>query len=148
MTCVDFGLTASVEFTCLADEAEAPDVLVLLDANLSPLEVYGRTLIDCAVDRAIRETTSDGPVVLMSLSDSVLALSIPRELRRVSVTIDLDESYKLSEEQTLEADLFGLSGTQVEMPSRVFERLCERVERSEDMLRPLVSRLLGRCLST
>jgi hypothetical protein len=66
-----------------------PRALAVLDANLSPLEIYGRRLLDLVLDRiAAREPPH--PPALMSLSDSPLATALPGHFLRNLVLVDLD----------------------------------------------------------
>ncbi|MGS0892700.1 hypothetical protein ACVBGC_09160 [Burkholderia stagnalis] len=71
--------------------ADAPDVLAILDANLSPLDLYARPLID-AVRR--RLAGIDGETfatrVLMSVSDDTAALPVPATVESVSLHVSLD----------------------------------------------------------
>ncbi|MDR5835393.1 hypothetical protein [Caballeronia sp. LZ034LL] len=71
--------------------ADAPDALGILDANLSPLDLYARPLID-AVRR--RLAGIDGGTfatrVLMSVSDDTAALPVPATVESVSLRVSLD----------------------------------------------------------
>jgi hypothetical protein len=69
----------------------APPALAVLDANLSPVDVYARPLID-AVQRRLSVTrpSDQSTMFLMSIADSVAALPLPRALESVSLRISLD----------------------------------------------------------
>ncbi|GAB7526667.1 hypothetical protein [Paraburkholderia sp. 2C] len=71
--------------------ADAPDTLAILDANLSPLDLYARPLID-AVQR--RLAGIDGGAfatrILMSVSDDTAALPVPATVESLSLRVSLD----------------------------------------------------------
>ena len=71
--------------------AESPDVIAILDANLSPLDVYARHLVD-AVQRRLAGVVGTGSAtkMLMSVSSSVAALPIPAVVESVSLRVSLD----------------------------------------------------------
>jgi hypothetical protein len=71
----------------------APDLLTLLDANLSALDMYARPLSDLVLARLAEPTASRQLAIFLSLADGVGALPLPRTFERVSVLIDLDKRY-------------------------------------------------------
>jgi hypothetical protein len=73
--------------------AQRHSAIGLLDANLSPIDVYARPLIDCTMRfLSARHEDADSVAVLMTLSDGVAALPIPAMLKRISVSISLEDS--------------------------------------------------------
>ncbi|MGH9428922.1 MAG: hypothetical protein ACRD2L_21775, partial [Terriglobia bacterium] len=74
-----------------------PSVVVVRDANLSAMEGYLRPLSDLIVERLGRGSALSQPAVLMTLSDGVSSLPIPRRLRALVVSLDLDERFSDSE---------------------------------------------------
>jgi len=71
--------------------AEAPNALAILDANLSPLDVYARPLVDAVLRRLAgidggRFTTR----VLMSVADGTAALPLPTVAESTSLRVFLD----------------------------------------------------------
>jgi hypothetical protein len=71
--------------------AGAPDALAILDANLSPLDVYARPLVDAVLRRLAgidggRFTTR----VLMSVADGTAALPLPTVAESTSLRVSLD----------------------------------------------------------
>lgn len=73
--------------------AQGHSAIGLLDANLSPIDVYARPVIDCTMRfLSERHEGADPVAVLMTLSDGVAALPIPNMLKRVSVSISLEDS--------------------------------------------------------
>jgi hypothetical protein len=71
--------------------ADAPEALAVLDANLSPLDVYARPLIDI-VQRRLSGTVVAGNAtkILMSMSGSVAALPLPLVVESISLRVSLD----------------------------------------------------------
>ena len=71
--------------------AEAPDAVAILDANLSPLDVYARPLIDM-VQRRLSGTGGVGSAtkVLLSISGGVAALPVPLMVESISLRVSLD----------------------------------------------------------
>lgn len=70
---------------------DAPSNLAILDANLSPLDVYARPLID-AIQRRIAglgEHTHD-MLVVFSLSNGVASLPIPPVVKAIALQVSLD----------------------------------------------------------
>jgi hypothetical protein len=70
--------------------------LAILDANLSALDIYGRQLLDHVLDRITSGAPPYSPI-LLSLSDSPLAVVIPQHFYRNALIIDLDNFANESE---------------------------------------------------
>lgn len=71
--------------------ADAPDALAILDANLSPLDLYARPLLDAVLQRLAgidcrRFTTR----ILMSVADGTAALPLPAVVESISLRVSLD----------------------------------------------------------
>lgn len=88
---LECGIGVTDDSVVRAVVADAPDRVAILDANLSPLDVYGRPLID-AVQRRLSGT--GGPAsttrMLMSVSSGVAALPVPAVVESVSLRVSLD----------------------------------------------------------
>lgn len=71
--------------------ADAPHALAILDANLSPLDVYARPLIDAVLRRL---AGIDGGLfmtrVLMSVADGMASLPVPTAAESISLRVSLD----------------------------------------------------------
>lgn len=64
--------------------------IVILDANLSPPDVYARPLIDRVQRRIISPGHIRSPRIVMSLSDGVASLPLPSNIEALAVRIPLD----------------------------------------------------------
>jgi hypothetical protein len=84
-----------------------PDVLALLDANLSALDIYARPLSDLVLAQLSTSGHWQPLSIFLTLSDSVGALPLPKTFERVAILIDLDTRYRF---QTV-ADLDELIST-------------------------------------
>lgn len=65
--------------------------IVIRDANLSPVDVYARHLIDNVQQKLIKKTGSEFPWVLMSLTEGVASLPLSKEVASIAVHLDLDK---------------------------------------------------------
>lgn len=71
--------------------ADAPDALAILEANLSPLDLYARPLIDAVLRRlAGLDGGRFATKVLMSVADGTAALPLPAVVESVSLRVFLD----------------------------------------------------------
>jgi hypothetical protein len=87
----------------------APEVVVLFDANLSALDIYGRPLTDLAISNIAQSPAAPMPATFMVLSEGLGALPVPRTFEQLSVEIDLERRYEFRdaayfEGVTLESD--------------------------------------------
>lgn len=64
--------------------------IVIKDANLSPIDVYARSLIENIQHKLIKPTGTEFPWVLMSLTEGVASLPLSREIDSIAVHLDLD----------------------------------------------------------
>jgi hypothetical protein len=88
---LECGIGVTDDRVVRAVVADAPDMVAILDANLSPLDVYARPLID-AVQRRLSGDggTARAVKMLMSVSSGVAALPVPAVVESVSLTVSLD----------------------------------------------------------
>lgn len=71
----------------------SPDVLAVLDANLSALDIYARPLSDLVLARVTEPTPGPRPTIVLALAEGVGSLPLPKTFERISISIDLDERY-------------------------------------------------------
>jgi len=114
--------------------AEAKGV-ALLNADLSPFEIYGAHLLDTLMEQAISKESSP-KLMLMSCLDGDLSLPIPTTLRRASLVVDLDSKWDEAEQLLDEVDpdalllLPGLREKVSEVISAVEDNVRHHVERA------------------
>ena len=70
-----------------------PGVLAILDANLSALDIYARSLLDLVFAQLSTFGTRQPLPIFLALSDSVGALPLPKTFERLSLLLDLDARY-------------------------------------------------------
>lgn len=63
--------------------------IALLNADLSPIEIYSAELVDLVVEQAMRGLSLTRPIVLSCIGGD-FSMPIPIALRRVSLVLDLD----------------------------------------------------------
>ena len=71
---------------------DAPESIVILDASLSPLDVYARPLIDMVQRRVANLGDVDimRTSIVLSVSDSIAALPVPSVVESVALQVSLD----------------------------------------------------------
>lgn len=69
-----------------------PEVVAVLDANLSPLDIYARPVSDAVIAGLVNGGKRTAG--LFSMSDSIGHLPLPRSFERLSLSIDLDANYE------------------------------------------------------
>jgi hypothetical protein len=79
-----------------------PDVLAILDANLSAIDIYGRSVTDALVGRLAKKGSTMKTAVMMSISDSVAHLPLPPMIEQLSVLVNLDRQYDFAREDAEE----------------------------------------------
>ena len=103
---LECGIGGTDDSVVRAAVADAPDAIVILDANLSPLDVYARPLID-VVQRRLSGTGAAGIAtkILMSISGGVAALPLPLVVESVSLRVSLDRVPTFLQESDVAARL-------------------------------------------
>jgi len=88
---LECGIGITDDSVVRAVVAEAPDVIAILDANLSPMDVYARPVVD-AVQRRLSGAggTTRATKMLMTVSSGVAALPIPAVVGSVSLRVSID----------------------------------------------------------
>ena len=80
--------------------------MALINADLSPLEIYGAELIDLLVEQAMVGVSNPLPILLSCMGGD-FSLPLPQSLRRVSLIIDLNSAWEGDQKRMdqIEADL-------------------------------------------
>jgi hypothetical protein len=85
------------------------DVLAILDANLSALDIYARPILDVVLKRLVEPVSTQQTTIFIALTDSIGALPLPKSFERISVLINLDASYDFNSDlDELKSDAFDL----------------------------------------
>jgi len=121
-----------------------PDIqrVALLDADLSPLEVYGARLLDTLYDSELGGQRSQKSI-LLSCTGGEMSLPLPDFLKRIAIIVDLntpwDEGERTLEE--IEIDSIPLLKSQR-------SRILERISTLEESTRKHVERVLVKSIET
>jgi len=94
---VSVGLISDDFVRSLLEQSSTQEALVLLDANLSALDIYGRPLTDLAIGNIAETATSTFPATFLVLSEGLGALPVPRSFEQLSIEIDMDRRYEFQE---------------------------------------------------
>lgn len=90
---VPVGLIDDSAFQALLRGESMPKTIVLLDANLSPADIYARPLFDLLIEGLSSKANARVINTVVTLSDALGKLAFPKALERISVSFDLDELY-------------------------------------------------------
>lgn len=126
---IPMGLTSGDLLRCeLANLAEVQG-LAVLNADLSPFEIYGAELLDLLMEQVMTEASNPKPI-LMSCLGGDLSLPLPNALRQVALVVDLDlvwgEGQQLLEDVDPDATLL--------LPA-LRKRIAEALSEIEDTVR-------------
>jgi hypothetical protein len=146
---IGIGLVESEQLWHAVCKNKNADVVALLDANLSAIDLYGRTFIDQMFSRVCDQTQIEGPAFLLSLNDGAMSLAIPDAIRRLSITIDLDGRPDLSstaDSNKLESLLARSEGAMSFPLELAMERVREQLDELDPTVRDLVSMVFAAAL--
>lgn len=87
------GLIDTGELRDILAGVPAHDVLALLDANLSALDIYARPISDLVLSRLTRPDDEAKPAIILALTDGLGSLPLPKTFEGVSVSMNLDTRY-------------------------------------------------------
>jgi len=84
------------------------EVLAILDANLSALDIYARPILDVVLKRLVEPETKQQTTIFIALTDSIGALPLPKTFECISVSINLDTNYDFDNDDLdeLKSDAF------------------------------------------
>lgn len=127
---VSIGIISPLEAVAECANDQSLDVLLLSDANVSDIDLYGRELVDKLLAKVRCGESLPMPILLASLSNGLMALPIPEALKRVSISVDADWTLDFQAGREDEATQRLLSG---EVPEDIgmfrpaLTRLCEKL---------------------
>jgi len=86
----------------ILEKETIPDVLTLLDANLSALDIYARALTDHVFKRFGEPASEQQPAIFLTLTNGIGGLPLPTTFERLSICIDLDIHYEIMDAADLD----------------------------------------------
>ena len=131
---VEGGWQGEAKGTLLKDGHDT-QVVVLLDANLSALDLYARRLSDLVIANVTESLVAPAPATFLVLSESLGGLPVPLAFQRVSVCIDLDRVYEFRAEDTFGSTALDLSETSAPV-SKLWNVARRRLEAEVGKLAP------------
>lgn len=138
---IPMGLTSGAPLRqALAAAAQDIEAIVVLDADLSPIEVYGSSLLDGPFDTAMGDNSTRARL-LLSCTGGDMALPLSPSIRRVAVVIDLDSSWDQQERLLSE-----LEEDDIPLLKSVFASLAKEVDQLQGAERNLVESVLTAAL--
>lgn len=87
------GLIDVGALTSVLTRVPTHDVLALLDANLSALDIYARPISDLVLARLACPDGEARPAILLALADGIGSLPFPKTFEGLSVSLDLERRY-------------------------------------------------------
>lgn len=96
------GLLETAPLSSILAVNPSHDVVAVLDANLSALDIYARPILDLVLARVSQPQTVRVPSILLALAEGVGSLPLPKTFVSVSVSLDLDAPYVLHSSSDLE----------------------------------------------
>ncbi|AXT44689.1 hypothetical protein [Chromobacterium rhizoryzae] len=100
---IPMGLTSGTSFRRALASVEDAKTLAILDADLSPFEVYGSQLLDFLFDSAT-EGQGGRSRILLSCLGSDISLPLPDVVQRVAITVDLDSPWDQGQRNLVEIE--------------------------------------------
>jgi hypothetical protein len=138
---IPMGLTSGAPIRkALMDVEQDLETIVVLDADLSPIEAYAPPLFDASFDAATGDN-SEGTRILLSCLGGDMALPLPRFIRRVAVVIDLDSPWDKNEQLLGE-----LEEEDIPLVKPIYTALIEEVGRLQGAERSVVEGVLASAL--
>lgn len=121
-TVLECGFGETDDYTVRAALGGAPTALAILDANLSPFDVYARTLVDSVLRRLAGLQDQSFPTrVVVSMADAMVALPLPAVVESISLRVYLDRIPQFIQES--EAEVWFDEVDDAKEPAEWFTRL-------------------------
>ena len=138
---IPMGLTSGAPIRqALAAVHQNIEAIIVLDADLSPIEVYGSSLLDGPFDAAMGDPSTRA-TLLLSCTGGDMALPLPPLIRRLGVVIDLESSLDQQERSLSE-----LEEDDIPLLKSIFASLTSEVEKLQGAERSLVESVLTTAL--
>lgn len=114
----------------------SPEVLAILDANLSAIDIYGRSVTDALVGRLSKRGSIMKTAVMMSLSDSVGHLPVPSTIEQLSVLVNLDRQYDFAREDAEELRRLAFDPSEGVVAAKLWAKACSDLQAHIESLDP------------
>lgn len=101
---VPMGLMSASEMSGVVREFDKLDALAILNADLSPIEVYGAKLLDLVAER-VSDPNPSGKEIIISCHGGGISLPLPGILERLSLIVELDANWHQSGQTLDDLDL-------------------------------------------
>lgn len=138
---VPMGLTSGKPFRQAFGEMSETQGIAVLDADLSPIEIYGAELLDSLFDIAIEDQLVRRSVMLSCRGDE-LSMPLSSEVKRLAVVIDLDSQWDQGKRSLEEVE----SGS-VALLDSLLDRISENLSTLSDGAREHVEHTLVRAVT-
>ncbi|HEK2316695.1 TPA: hypothetical protein SMS87_000275 [Pseudomonas aeruginosa] len=120
---VPMGLTSGSPMRNALSEVAHVGRLGLLNADLSPLEIYGARLLDSYFDASFEDNNGLQQILLTCLGGE-MSLPLPSLVRHIAIIIDLDQSWDAGTLLLTDVD-FDSIHLMTSLRNRLFEQLSE-----------------------
>ena len=134
---VPMGLVSGAPVARAMQRVGHLDSIVVLGADLSPLEVYGSPILDALVDAALNDDSRVALKVVMSCIGGELSIPIARSIRRLAVVVDVDQKW-----DHLERSLGELDEHDIPLMKPLVAKLTSNVEQLDPAIRRSVEALI------
>jgi len=118
---IPMGITSGITVRAALNTMPQAIRLIVLSADLSPLEIYGSRLLDTFYESASQGGGIPKPVILTCLGGE-MCLPLPESLQQIAITIDLENSWD-SGLRTLEEIEFESIPLLSSLRNRLFDNL-------------------------
>jgi hypothetical protein len=145
---IPIGLTVALDQISIVVDDPKVSTLVLLNANVSDLGIYGATLLDFIVESSAGRIVRPELEIIGSLNDTQFSLDLPAETDRFGITIDLDwsPSFELSPDSR-ESDWFQDVVDSSGLEKNICKKLIDEVMKLGDLEQHGVTAMIARALS-
>ncbi|WP_435634844.1 hypothetical protein ACSC9U_26550 [Pseudomonas solani] len=138
---VPMGLTSGAPLRSALNEISRAERIGILNADLSPFDVYGSRLLDNYYEAALEETVCSQQIILACLGGE-MCLPLPHMMRHIAVVVDLDQPWDEGPQALAEVDIESIPLIE-SLRSRLLEKLTEvKVEYQNQVERALVQALV------
>lgn len=137
---VPMGLTSNDFLRDTVISLSALRGVALLNADLSPFEVYGSELIDLLTEQAITSTSHPQPILFSCLGGD-FSLPLPKVLNRMALVVELDLGWNEGQQMLDQVDVDSLL-LYPTLQQRLFNAISTTAEDDRRYIEPVIVRSL------